>query len=88
MEKVFIISIFVTLLFCVVKFLEMKFVDKEIKPLKYVVRDSLIVLLCTSVATTVVFNMNNSISEFFNVVTDSKTINPSSTEIFTDAPGF
>lgn len=88
MEKVFIISIAVTLLFCIVKFVEMKFIDKELKPLKVVVRDAIIVMMCSIVVTTVVFNMNSSITDFFNVVTENKTINPASTEIFTDTPGF
>ena len=88
MEKVFIISIAVTLLFCIVKFVEMKFIDKELKPLKVVVRDAIIVMMSSIVVTTVVFNMNSSITDFFNVVTENKTINPASTEIFTDTPGF
>ena len=88
MEKEFIISIAVTLLFCIVKFVEMKFIDKELKPLKVVVRDAIIVMMSSIVVTTVVFNMNSSITDFFNVVTENKTINPASTEIFTDTPGF
>jgi len=88
MEKIFIISIAVTLLFCVAKFIEMKFIHDELKPLKEVVRDAIIVMMCTIAATTVVFNMDSSIFEFFNVVTENKTINPSNTEIFTDTPGF
>ena len=88
MEQIFIISISVTLLFCVAKLVEMKFLHDELKPLKEVVRDAIIVLMCTIASTTVVFNVNSSIFEFFNVVTENKTINPANTEIFTDTPGF
>jgi RsiW-degrading membrane proteinase PrsW (M82 family) len=88
MEKVFLISTIVTILFCLVKFAEMKFIEKEMKPLKFLVRDAFIVMLCSFVTVFLIFNMDKNISEFFNVVTDNKTINPSTTEIFTDEPGF
>jgi hypothetical protein len=41
MEQVFIVSFLVTFLFCVVKFLEAKYLDKEWKPLKFFVRDAI-----------------------------------------------
>ena len=66
----------------------MKFIDKELKPLKLLVRDSLIVMISSVVSTFLFFNMDYSLSEFFNVVTETKTINPSTTPIFTDEPGF
>lgn len=88
MEKIFIISFIITGLFCLVKFIDMKFVDKQMKPLKYVIRDAIIVLASSVVSVYFVFYANNSISEFFNVVTNTKTINPANTQVFTDAPGF
>jgi len=88
MEKIFIISLLITIFFVAIKFIEMKFIDKELKPLKLLVRDSLIVMICSIVATFIFFNMDYGLSEFFNVVTETKTINPSTTQIFTDDPGF
>ena len=35
MEKILIISFLITFIFCVMKFLEAKYLDKEWKPLKY-----------------------------------------------------
>jgi hypothetical protein len=88
MEKVFFISILITIFFIAIKFIEMKFIDKELKPLKLLVRDSLIVMICAFLSTFIYFNMDYSVSELLNVVTETKTINPSTTQIFTDDPGF
>jgi TctA family transporter len=88
MEKIFIISFLITFIFCVMKFLEAKYLDKEWKPLKYFVRDAIIVLISTALGSFIFFQNNNAISELFNVVTETKTLNTASTQIFTDAPGF
>jgi multisubunit Na+/H+ antiporter MnhB subunit len=88
MEKIFIISTIITFLFCLVKFIEMKYLDKELKPLKFLVRDAVIVFVCSLAAAVFVFNMDGSITDFFNVLTDTKTLNTATTQIFTDEPGF
>ena len=56
MEKVFIISFLITFVFCVVKFLEAKYLDKEWKPLKFFVRDAIIVFSSAIVASFILFN--------------------------------
>lgn len=88
MDKVFIIAIFTTLLFSIIKFIEMRYLDKEKKPLKFIVRDTIIVFLSSVVATLSFFYLENYISDFFNIVTETKTLNTNATQIFTDAPGF
>jgi len=88
MEKIFIISTIITFLFCLVKFIEMKYLDKEFKPLKFLVRDAVMVFVCSITASFFVFNMDASITDFFNVLTDTKTLNTATTQIFTDEPGF
>ena len=70
------------------KFLEAKYLDKEWKPLKYFVRDAIIVFISTAVGGFIFFQNNNAISELFNVVTETKILNTANTQIFTDAPGF
>ena len=70
------------------KFLEAKYLDKEWKPLKFFVRDAIVVLISTALGSFIFFQNNNSISELFNVVTENKTLNTANTQIFTDAPGF
>lgn len=88
--NVLMISLIITVLFCSMKFIEMKFIDKEMKPLKFVVRDAAVVFLCSAVGVFGVLNMKTTITDFFNVVTESKVadVASSNTQIFTDAPGF
>jgi len=88
-HNVFIIPVIITFLFCITKFIEMKFIDKELKPLKFVIRDATIVFVCSLLATFVYLNMNGTIHEFINVVTDTKTVPiGGNTDIFTGDPGF
>ena len=88
MEKVFVLAFIITVLYCFMKFIEAKYLDKEWKPLKYFVRDAILVFSSSLVATYVIMNLDNSMSELFNVVTDSNIMNASATQIFTDDPGF
>lgn len=98
-QNILIIPVIATALFCVSKFAEMKFIDKDIKPIKVVFRDALIVFISSLTATYILFHFSDNIQEFLNVITDSKatastilgggeTSISSSTEIFTDNPNF
>lgn len=90
MEQVFIIAIATVLLFSVVKIVETKYLDKngEKKPLKLIVRDVVIVFASSLTATFVYFTFQNQIRDFFNIVTETPTLNTATTQIFTDTPGF
>jgi len=88
MEQVFIVSFLVTFLFCVVKFLEAKYLDKQWKPLKFFVRDAIIVFSSAIVASIMFFYNQGVISDFFNVVTETTALNSSTTQVFTDTPEF
>ena len=88
MEKLILISLFITFLFCIVKILEMKYLEKEWKPLKHIIRDAAIVFASSMAGLFVFFNLNGSMTDFFHLVTDKKTINTAATQIFTDDPGF
>ena len=43
MQNIFVIAGIISVIFFIVKFIEMRFVDKESKPLKFLIRDSLLV---------------------------------------------
>jgi len=43
MNNIFIIGVVISFIFLLFKFIEMRFVDKESKPVKYLVKDSLVV---------------------------------------------
>lgn len=88
MEKVILLAILVTLLYGIIKIIEMKYIEQEWKPVKEVVRDAAYVFLCSAVSGFVTFQMNGSVTDFFNVLTQTKTLDPSATEVFTDAPDF
>ena len=88
LDKVVIISVIITSFFCVMKFLEMKYIDNELKPLKYIIRDAFMVSICSVISTYLFFNLDTNIMEFFNIITNSKTIDIMNTNVFTDDPGF
>jgi hypothetical protein len=88
MEKVATIAFLVVLIFCLAKFLEMKYLEKEWKPLKNLVRDAIIVFSSTSIGAYIYFHMDGSMKDFLNIVTENKSLNVAAPQIFTDEPGF
>jgi len=90
MENMLIVAIITTLLFTLFKFVEMRFVDKqkEMKPLKFFVRDLVLVFVSSLAGGFFFFNSNKQISEFVNTITDAKVIPEGAAQVFTDAPGF
>ena len=45
MDNIFLIAGIISVIFFLVKFLEMRYVEKESKPLKYLIRDTLVVYI-------------------------------------------
>lgn len=88
MEQIIIISIVITILYCLFKLVEMKYIEHEMKPVKHVVRDALAVLLSSIVVQYAFLNMGNNVSEFFNILTNSKSVEPVAPTVFTDTPVF
>ena len=90
MDNTLIVAFFTTALYCFFKFIEYRFIDKkkEMKPLKYFVRDTVIVFVSSFIAGFVFFSSNTQIREFVNTITDSKVIPDGQAVVFTDAPGF
>jgi len=88
MENLFLIAIFTTILFVLAKIAEMKFVDKEWKPLRIIIRDAIIVFSSSLLASYGYSYMNGSFSDFLNIVTENKILKTDATQIFTDIPAF
>lgn len=85
----FIIPITSAVLFFLAKIVEMKFIDREPKPLKHMVRDAFIVFLVTLIVVFLYSNYAYLIHNMFHIVTDNKTMPLVGTpEIFTDKPEF
>jgi len=90
MENIFIISLLTTFLYSLAKIVIMKFVDKEMQPLKELVKDAVIVFSTSLIAVYVFSHMDGNMTNFLNVITDTKTIPAGlgASEIFTDVPTF
>ena len=82
------VAVLTTFLFCLIKLLQMKFLEKEMRPLKDLVRDALMVFVAGFVGYFLYFKMDGTISDFFNAVTETNVISATNTEIFTDKPDF
>jgi hypothetical protein len=90
MENILVISIIATVGFCICKFVEMRFIEKdqEPKPMKFMVRDALIVFMSVMVAVYIYEQFDGSIAGLMNTVTETKVLSTANTEVFTDTPGF
>jgi hypothetical protein len=67
----------------------MKYFEKEPRPMKYMIRDTILVFLITTVSIYLYGTYFNTIQDFMGMVTDTKTVSAHVTpEIFTDNPGF
>lgn len=88
MEKVLIFAISITILFCIFKFIEMKYIENEIKPLKFFVRDAIMVFSSSIFCVYILLQFDKNITDLFAVVTDTKIFSPDTTTIFTGEPGF
>ena len=87
MEAIVALVFIATILFVLVKIIEMKYVQKEFKPLKELVRDAVYVAICTGIASAVVFTMHKSIGGLFGAITEQSAL-PTAAPVFTDNPGF
>lgn len=89
MDPMFVITVTITLLFVLAKFIEYKyFQSDEKKPLKDTVRDIIIVTICSLAGSYLFFQFQGSIHDFFDVVTESKSVTSAATQVFTDKPNF
>jgi hypothetical protein len=88
MEKVVILAFLVTFIYVFLNVLEMKYIKKEFKPLKEIVKDTLVVFICSVVAGFITFHMNGKVTDFLNVITETKTLDAAASEVFTGEPGF
>lgn len=89
MEKIFIVAMLITFIFGLGKFAEMRFVNEEMKPLKELARETIMVFVAALTGALIYFNMNIKIGDFMNTLTDTKVLPTSATtEIFTGNPEF
>ena len=88
MEKLLVFALVITTVFGIFKILEMKYLEKDMKPLKFVIRDAVIVFVSSFATLTVNSMFGGNVQDFMNVLTDTKTLDAASTQVFTGEPGF
>lgn len=78
MESIFIVGAVISIVFFIVKFIEMRFVEKENKPLKYLTRDSLLVYFSTLAGHFIITQLSHGFEK----------LEGGSTPVFIDNPSF
>jgi len=79
MNNIFIIAFIISIIFFLAKFLEMRFIEKESKPLKLLIRDTLLVYFSVIISNFVIEQINPIMSGGSNV---------KAPQVFIDNPGF
>ena len=79
MDNIFLVAGFISAIFFIGKFLEMRYIEKESKPLKFLIRDSLLVYISVVSGSFIIEQLNPVINETIH------NINPVA---FTDNPPF
>lgn len=75
MDNIFIFSGFISFLFVIFKLIEMKFIEEEHKkPLKYLVRDALIVYFSVVIGSFIVEQVSPTVSNIMPNITEKPTI--------------
>jgi hypothetical protein len=80
MASIFVVAGVISITFLVAKFLEMRYVEKESKPLKLLIRDALVVYFSVILA--------NFVMEQLNTAIESSGGGKKVTPVFTDNPSF
>ena len=80
MDNIFVVAAVISFIFLIAKFIEMRFVEKESKPLKLLIRDSLLVYF------SVVFGYF--IIGQINPILKGGAVSSNVTPVFTDNPSF
>jgi hypothetical protein len=79
MDNIFLVAGLIAVIFLVSKFLEMRYVDKEAKPLKILIKDTLLVFICVIAGNFILEQVKPVIAE------NMPQVNPAA---FTDNPPF
>lgn len=80
MTSIFVVAGVISVIFLLAKFLEMRYIEKDSKPLKFLIRDALVVYFSVI--------MSNFVMEQLNTVIESSGGGKKITPVFTDNPVF
>jgi hypothetical protein len=79
MRNIFVVAAIISITFLLAKFLEMRYIEKESKPLKLLIRDAFLVYFSVIIA--------NFVTDQINPIIKGGTASKV-TPVFTDNPGF
>ena len=91
MNNIFLVAAIISVIFFIVKFVEMRFIEKENKPLKYLIRDSLLVYFSVLTGYFVIEQVQPMMEGAMNGGSSSGSGSGSGSTnvaVFTDNPGF
>jgi len=80
MNNIFVVAGIISIVFLIAKFIEMRFIEKESKPFKLLIRDALLVYFSVIASDFIIGQLN----PIMNSITGGSNATP----IFTDNPGF
>ena len=84
MQRLFLVSTVVAVIYVLIRFIEMRFILKENKPLKDIIRDTIIVYI-SAISGIFIIEQVNPIKNMANTVVGSVNKNPGA---FIDEPSF
>lgn len=88
MEKIFLAAAVTSAVYIAMTLVECKFLKKEFKPVKEMIREGFFVFLSALFGLFIFFKMSGSFTDFFNVITETKSEDLKSTQVFTGEPEF
>jgi hypothetical protein len=80
MTSIFFVATIISVTYFIMKFMEMRYIDKESRPLRILIKDSLIVYFSVIVA--------NFVMEQLNTIVENSVGGKKITPVFTDNPAF
>jgi hypothetical protein len=88
MEKVLLLSIVITVFFGIMKFVEMKYLENKLKPLRDMIRDLVMVFGASFVCAFGLINYQHKFDDFWSVITNQNVLPETTTQVFTGNPDF
>lgn len=87
-QYLFLFTIYTSIVFCITKVIEMHFIDGEMKPLRDLVREIIIVGGASIIGSYGYVYTNQYFGDFMNFITENKIVQIDAPQIFTDTPAF
>ena len=88
MEKLLFLAVVITVAFSILKYLEMRYLDKDKRSIKIFLRDAIYVFCASFGILYLAHTFDPLVTEFFHFITGTKRVVAETTQVFTGEPGF